>query len=91
VPALIAAAGEMARIAADGALIADDQAKSRAPADGLRYAAARPVGFAFVRGVIRMVEAWPAHRLIVGRTNPFLKGLAQRHQRRAKLFHPDPV
>jgi len=64
-PALIAVAGEAARIAADGALITDDPASRQAYADGLRYTVALSVGFAIVLGVIRIIKGWPVQRLIV--------------------------
>jgi CBS domain-containing protein len=65
-PALVAAAGEAAKFAADGALIADNQRSLAEYADGLRYKVALSVGVAVVLGVIRIIRGWPVQRLIVG-------------------------
>ena len=65
-PALIAVAGEAARVAADAAVIgADDESMSQY-AFGLRMTVALSVGFAVLVGVYRIVRGWPIHYLIIG-------------------------
>lgn len=65
-PALIAIAGEAAKIASDGGVIdATGLARSRY-ALGLRITVALAVGAAIVVGVIRIIKGWPILWFIVG-------------------------
>lgn len=65
-PALIAVAGEAARVkAAEGALGAGEAAQA-AYAFGLRYTVAVSVGAALVLGVLRILRGWPIQFLIIG-------------------------
>lgn len=65
-PALIAIAGEAAKIASDGGVIdATGPARSRY-ALGLRITVALAVGAAIVVGVIRIIKGWPILWFIVG-------------------------
>ena len=65
-PALIAVAAEAAEVAsAAGAIAADDGARSDY-AFTLRMVVAFSVGAAIVLGVLRILEGWPIHRLIIG-------------------------
>jgi len=63
-PALIAVAGEAAKIAANGGVITHDVVALERYALGLRIAVALSVGFAIVVGVIRILKGWPLHYLI---------------------------
>jgi hypothetical protein len=65
-PALIAVAGEAARVAAEGGLIAADAAALQSYANGLRLSVALSVGLAIMIGVLRIVHGWPVHYLIIG-------------------------
>ncbi len=65
-PALIAVADEAAQIAADGGMIAADEAGMREYAAGLRITVAVSVGFAILIGVLRIIRGWPLPVLIVG-------------------------
>lgn len=65
-PALIAVAGEAARVAAEGGLIASDAASMQSYASGLRLSVALSVGLAIMIGVLRIVHGWPVHYLIIG-------------------------
>lgn len=64
-PALIAIAGEAAKIAAEGGVIEKTEAARDAYAIGLRLAVALAVGFAIVVGVIRIIKGWPLPYLIL--------------------------
>ncbi|HYW03924.1 MAG TPA: DUF1538 domain-containing protein [Gammaproteobacteria bacterium] len=64
-PALIAVAGEGAKVAAAGGYIADTAAAREAYALGLRLTVALAVGFALVVGVIRILRGWPLQYLII--------------------------
>lgn len=65
-PALIAVAGEAARVkAAEGALGVEEAAQA-AYAFGLRYTVAVSVGAALVLGVLRILRGWPIQFLIIG-------------------------
>jgi hypothetical protein len=64
-PALIAVAQEAANVAANGGMIASDEAARESYAQGLRYTVAISVGIAIVIGVFRIVMGWPIQYLIV--------------------------
>jgi hypothetical protein len=64
-PALIAVAQEAANVAANGGMIASDEATRESYAQGLRYTVAISVGIAIVIGVFRIVMGWPIQYLIV--------------------------
>ena len=64
-PALIAVAGEAAKVAAEGGMIANDAAAQEAYALGLRLTVAVSVGVAIVIGVFRIIKGWPIHYLII--------------------------
>jgi hypothetical protein len=61
-PALIAVAGEAAKIAAT---IEADEESMASYATGLRLTVALSVGFAIVIGVFRIIKGWPIQYLIV--------------------------
>ncbi len=63
-PALIAVANEAATVAANGGMIAADDAAKKDYAYGLRLTVAISVGFAILVGVIRILKGWPIHYLI---------------------------
>jgi len=63
-PALIAVADEAATVAANGGMIATDDAAKKSYAYGLRLTVAISVGFAILVGVIRILKGWPIHYLI---------------------------
>jgi len=65
-PALIAVASEAARVAADGQLIENTPEAQSSYALGLRITVAFAVGFAILLGVIRIIQGWPLHYLILG-------------------------
>ncbi len=65
-PALIAVAGEAAKVAAVGGSIVDTAASRDDYATGLRYTVALSVGFAIVIGVLRIIRGWPIQYLIIG-------------------------
>lgn len=65
-PALIAIAGEAAKIAALGGLMANDPQTLNAYALGLRLTVAFSVGLAILLGVLRILLGWPIHFLIIG-------------------------
>lgn len=65
-PALIAIADEAARIAAEGGVIAAEQAALDRYALGLRLTVALSVGAAIVIGVFRILKGWPVQYLIIG-------------------------
>ncbi|MBL8931341.1 MAG: DUF1538 domain-containing protein [Kineosporiaceae bacterium] len=65
-PALIAIAGEAARVAAEGSVIANTVDARSAYAFGLRLTVALSVGSAIVLGVVRIIKGWPVQRLIIG-------------------------
>jgi hypothetical protein len=65
-PALIAIAAEASEVAADAAVIEDnDDGRSRY-ALGLRLTVALAVGVAIVLGVFRIIKGWPIHLMIAG-------------------------
>ncbi len=64
-PALIAVAGEAAKVAAVGHYIADTARARQAYALGLRMTVALAVGLALVVGVIRIVRGWPLQYLVI--------------------------
>lgn len=64
-PALIAVAGEAARVMAAGGVIEPGPASLDATAIALRHTVAVSVGVALVIGVWRIVAGWPIHWMIV--------------------------
>jgi hypothetical protein len=64
-PALIAVAEEAAEVAAQGGMIANEEAARESYADGLRYTVALSVGLAIVVGVLRILRGWPIQYLII--------------------------
>ncbi len=65
-PALIAVAGEAAKVAAEAGAIANSDAARTAYAFHLRMVVAVSVGAAIVLGVLRILKGWPIHHLIIG-------------------------
>ncbi|MFQ5994280.1 MAG: DUF1538 family protein [Acidiferrobacterales bacterium] len=65
-PALIVVAGEAAKAAAEGDVIAATPGALKAYAWGLRITVGLAVGFAIMVSVIRIVRGWPVHYLIIG-------------------------
>ncbi len=65
-PALIAVAAKAADIAANAGAIPDDTQSRAAYAFELRMVVAVAVGAAIVLGVLRILEGWPLHWMIVG-------------------------
>ena len=65
-PALIAVAAKAADIAAGAGAIPDDARARAAYAFELRMVVAVSVGAAIVIGVLRILEGWPLHWMIVG-------------------------
>lgn len=65
-PALIAIAGEAAKVAAEAGAIADSDPARAAYAFNLRMVVAVSVGSAIVLGVLRILKGWPIHRFIIG-------------------------
>ena len=65
-PALTAVAGEAARIAAAGGVIANLPEALDSYALGLRITVAVSVGFAILTGVFRIIRGWPIQYLIIG-------------------------
>jgi hypothetical protein len=64
-PALIAVAGEAAKIASQGNLIDPGEESLREYALGLRLTVAFSVGLAILVGVLRIILGWPVHYLII--------------------------
>ncbi|MDH3872333.1 MAG: DUF1538 domain-containing protein, partial [Gammaproteobacteria bacterium] len=64
-PALIAVAGETAKIAAEGGMIEPGNESMEGYAIGLRLTVALSVGLAIVIGVLRILKGWPIHYLII--------------------------
>ncbi|MCK4605334.1 MAG: DUF1538 domain-containing protein [Deltaproteobacteria bacterium] len=64
-PALIAVAGEAAKIASQGNLIDPGEESLRGYALGLRLTVAFSVGLAIMVGVLRIILGWPVHYLII--------------------------
>lgn len=65
-PALIAVAGEAAKMAAAEGDIANTEQARAAYAVGLRIVVALAVGTAIVLGVFRILKGWPLHHLVIG-------------------------
>jgi hypothetical protein len=65
-PALIAVAGEAAKVAAEGGMIVDSPEVRNHYALGLRYTVAISVGLSLVIGVLRILRGWPVQYLIIG-------------------------
>jgi hypothetical protein len=65
-PALIAVAGEAARVKTAAGLLADTIEAQTAYANGLRYTVAISVGCSLVLGVARIIKGWPIHYIIIG-------------------------
>ncbi len=64
-PALIAVAGEAAKIASQANLIDPSEESLRGYALGLRLTVAFSVGLAILVGVLRIILGWPVHYLII--------------------------
>lgn len=64
-PALIAVTNEAAEIASQGSMINDSDAAKSNYAFGLRITVAFSVGIAIVIGVLRILNGWPLHYLII--------------------------
>lgn len=64
-PALIAVAGEAAKIASQANLIDPGEESVRGYALGLRLTVAISVGLAIMVGVLRIILGWPVHYLII--------------------------
>lgn len=64
-PALIAVAGEAAKIAGQANLIDPGEESLRGYALGLRLTVAFSVGLAIMVGVLRIILGWPVHYLII--------------------------
>jgi hypothetical protein len=64
-PALIAIAGEAAKVSAEAGLIPDNAGKVSSFAFGIRMTVALAVGFSIILGVIRIFKGWPVHYLII--------------------------
>ena len=65
-PALIAVAGEAAKVAAEGGVIVNSPEARSSYALGLRYTVAISVGLSLVIGVLRILRGWPVQYLIIG-------------------------
>jgi len=65
-PALIAIADEASDIAAEAAVIEDNEDARNGYALGLRMTVALSVGAAIVLGVFRIIKGWPLHLMIAG-------------------------
>jgi hypothetical protein len=65
-PALIAVAGEAAKVMAEAGVVASDEAARASYALGLRMTVAVSVGASLVLGVFRILKGWPVHVLIIG-------------------------
>lgn len=65
-PALIAVAWEAAEIAGQGGLIGNTFESMKNYAMGLRLSVAVSVGLAILIGVLRILQGWPVHYLIIG-------------------------
>jgi hypothetical protein len=65
-PALIAVAGEAAKVAAEARMIAADEASMDHYAFGLRMTVALSVGLAVLVGIYRILRGWPIQYLIIG-------------------------
>ena len=65
-PALIAIADEAAKVASEGATIANTEEARSSYAFNLRMVVAFSVGAAVLLGVLRILRGWPIHRLIIG-------------------------
>ncbi|WP_157490792.1 DUF1538 domain-containing protein [Enterovibrio coralii] len=65
-PALTAVAAEAAEVAAEGGMIAMEEAAQETYANGLRITVALSVGFAIMLGVLRILKGWPIHLIIIG-------------------------
>ena len=65
-PALIAVAGEAAKVAAEAGVLANNEEAMNSYATGLRLTVAFSVGIALVVGVFRILKGWPVQYLIIG-------------------------
>ncbi|GLT16756.1 membrane protein [Vibrio zhanjiangensis] len=65
-PALTAVAAEAAQVAAEGGMIALDDAAMTQYANGLRYTVALSVGIAIMLGVLRILKGWSIQYMIIG-------------------------
>ncbi len=64
-PALIAVAGEAAKVAATGGMITDTPVERSSYAWGLRLTVGLSVGAAIALGVLRIIRGWPIQHLIL--------------------------
>lgn len=64
-PSLIAVAKEAANVAAQGGIIEHSESAQKDYANGLRFTVALSVGLAIVIGVLRIIQGWPIHYLII--------------------------
>jgi len=64
-PALIAVAGEAAKVKAAAGLLEDTDIARNSYATGLRYTVAVSVGLALVVGVLRIIKGWAIHKIII--------------------------
>jgi hypothetical protein len=65
-PALIAVSQEAAKVMGAAGAIADNPDTERSYALALRYTVAVSVGVSLVIGVLRILQGWPVHWLIIG-------------------------
>lgn len=65
-PALTAVAHQAAQVAAEGGMIKAGEASMDNYAMGLRITVAIAVGLAILLGVVRILQGWPIHYLIIG-------------------------
>ena len=65
-PALTAVADEAAEVAAEGGMIASEDAAMDDYANGLRYTVALSVGIAIMLGVLRILKGWSIQYMIIG-------------------------
>ncbi|WP_114786577.1 DUF1538 domain-containing protein [Vibrio tetraodonis] len=65
-PALTAVSAEAAQVAAEGGMIAANEASMDSYANGLRYTVALSVGVAIMLGVLRILRGWSIQCMIIG-------------------------
>ena len=65
-PALTAVSAEAAQVAAEGGMIAANEASMDSYANGLRYTVALSVGVAIMLGVLRILRGWSIQYMIIG-------------------------
>ncbi|MCE0492997.1 DUF1538 domain-containing protein [Vibrio salinus] len=64
-PALTSVADKAAEVASQGGVIASDLSAQESYSHGLRITVALAVGVAIVLGVLRILEGWPIHIMII--------------------------